>query len=151
MSSEAELRVLVASRRETLGDKHPDTLTSINNMGELLHDLGKFNEAEPLFCEALAGFRETLGDRHPETLTSIHSMAMLLKAKGKLAEADMLLREALAGSRDTLGDKHPSTLMCINARAHLLYRQGNWLRQCRYCVKRWWCIGRHWGTSTRTR
>ena len=39
-------------RRETLGDRHPDTLVSIYNMASLLQDQGKLVEAEALFCEA---------------------------------------------------------------------------------------------------
>ena len=41
--------------RQTLGDKHPDTLTSINNMAVLLEAQGKPAEAEALYREALAG------------------------------------------------------------------------------------------------
>ena len=29
------------ARRVTLGDRHPDTLTSISNMGGLLQDMGQ--------------------------------------------------------------------------------------------------------------
>jgi hypothetical protein len=34
--------------RETLGDRHPRTLASINNMGVLLQAMGKLEEARPL-------------------------------------------------------------------------------------------------------
>ena len=40
-------------------------------MGGLLKDMGKPDEARPLYEEALQARRETLGDRHPDTLTSI--------------------------------------------------------------------------------
>ena len=46
---EEELR----ASRETLGDRHPDTLISINNMGNLLQVMGKLDEARPLFEERL--------------------------------------------------------------------------------------------------
>ena len=36
----------------TLGEEHPGTLTSINNMGFLLRDQGKFAEALPLLRAA---------------------------------------------------------------------------------------------------
>ena len=54
--------------RETLGDRHPDTLTSINSMGVLLQDMGQLEEARLLYKvkEALQTCRETLGDRHPD-------------------------------------------------------------------------------------
>ena len=75
MPDEAELRDEVATRRHILGDKHPDTLTSINNMAALMKSQGKLAEAEPLVSEALAGFREILGNKHPNTLVSINNLA----------------------------------------------------------------------------
>ena len=54
------------SNRETLGDRHADTLRSIHDTSGLLRYLGKLQEARPLLEEALKGQRETLGDRvHP--------------------------------------------------------------------------------------
>jgi hypothetical protein len=68
-------------RRETLGNRHPDTLASINNLGTLLMAKGDLAAAEPLCREAMKGMRETLGDRHPTTLTCIRNLGALLKAK----------------------------------------------------------------------
>ena len=84
MSSEAALREKVAARRETLGDKHPKTLGSINNMALLLQTQGKLAEAEPLYREALAGRREMLGNKHTGTLDSVNNMAVVLKEKGNV-------------------------------------------------------------------
>merc|ERR1712054_715116 len=85
-----------AGCREKLGDKHPSTLTSINNLAGLLEERGRLDEAEPLYQEALAGRREKLGDKHPDTLLSINNLAALLKAQGRLDEAERLDRGALA-------------------------------------------------------
>ena len=86
--------------RETLGNRHPDTLISINNLSTLLHDKGDLAAAEPLFREALEGTRETLGDRHPATLNSMNNLGMLLQDKGDLAAAEPLFREAEAAGGD---------------------------------------------------
>ena len=48
--------------RETLGNRHPDTLISINNLGVLLHTKGDLAAAEPLYREALEVQREALGN-----------------------------------------------------------------------------------------
>ena len=66
-------------QRETLGGRHPDTLTSINNLGILLQDKGDLTAAEPLLREVLEGQRETLGSRHPSTLASNRNLELLLK------------------------------------------------------------------------
>ena len=55
-SEAAALRTELATKRETLGDKHPDTLISISRMAGLLMAQGKYAEAEPLCREVLAGF-----------------------------------------------------------------------------------------------
>ena len=70
--------------RETLGDRHPHTLTSINNFGGLLQAKGDLVAAEPLLHEALKVCRETLGDRHPHTLISISNLGLLLQKLGGL-------------------------------------------------------------------
>ena len=69
--------------RATLGDRHPSTLTSISNLGLLLQDQGKLDEAGVLYREALEAKRATLGDRHPSTLTSMNNLGSLLHDQGR--------------------------------------------------------------------
>lgn len=115
----------LATRRRVLGEDHPDTLHSIQEMGGLLMAHGKFAEAEPFHLEALAKRRATLGEDHRDTLTSIHDLGMLLEAQGKRTRAEPLLREALAKRRRVLGDDHPETLVAINDVGFLLSNQGD--------------------------
>jgi len=74
-------------RREVLGIKHPDTLTSMYNLADLLEAQGDLTGAMPLYHEALQGRREVLGDTHPDTLLSMYSLAGLFKAQGDLTSA----------------------------------------------------------------
>ena len=108
---EEELR----ASRETLGDRHPDTLSAIDSMATLLEDMGQLEEARPLYEEALRARRETLGNRHQETLLSISNMGQLLQAMGQLEEARALYDEALHASREVLGDRHPETLTLLDS------------------------------------
>ena len=57
--------------RHTLGDAHPSTLRSLNNLGSLLRAMGAHELARPLLQEAVDASRRTLGESHPFTLTSI--------------------------------------------------------------------------------
>jgi len=118
--TERQLAIL----RRVLGDAHPDTLVSINNMGVLLESQGKLGEAEPYYREALEGRRRVLGGAHPDTLTSINNMGGLLRSQGKLAEAEPYYREALEVRRRVLGEAHPDTLTSINNMGGLLESQG---------------------------
>ena len=111
--------------RETVGDRHPDTLASVSNLGALLYAKGDLAAAEPLFREVLEARRETVGDRHPDTLVSINNLGQLLQAKGDLAAAEPLLREVLEARRATLGNRHPDTLVSINNLGQLLKAKGD--------------------------
>lgn len=93
--------------------RHPDTLTSINNLASLLDAQAKPDKAEPLYSEALEGSREVLCARHPRTLIAINNIALLLQAQGKL-DAEPLYREALKACREKLGSRRPRTLTMIN-------------------------------------
>jgi hypothetical protein len=63
--AESYWREALEGRRRVLGDEHPETLVSINNMGALLRDQDKLAEAETYWREALKGRRHVLGNEHP--------------------------------------------------------------------------------------
>ena len=92
-AARAEIAALPAAER---GQEEEGALMLMHQVGFLLYNQGKYDEAEPLWREALAGKRATLGDTHPSTLTSINNLGNLLQAQGKRDEAEPLLREARA-------------------------------------------------------
>ncbi|HEV2606468.1 MAG TPA: tetratricopeptide repeat protein, partial [Xanthomonadaceae bacterium] len=114
----------LATRRRMLGAEHHDTLTSIEDMGNLLEVQGKLDAAGPYFSEALATRRRKLGESDPDTLASIADMGQHLDDQGKLAEAEPYLREALERRRRVLGENNPDTLSSISGMAGLLLDEG---------------------------
>ena len=74
------------------GKSRKETCACLNEIGNLLRDMGKLKDAEPLYRRALEGREATLGKSHPHTLTSINNLGMLLPAMGKLEDAEALLR-----------------------------------------------------------
>lgn len=93
-----------------LGDRHPHTLDSINNLAVTLREQGDLASARTLAEKALDGRREVLGDRHPHTLESTNDLAETLRVQGDLAGARALHKEALVGRREVLGTRHPATV-----------------------------------------
>ena len=75
---------LTRSRR-VLGDDHPDTLTSANNLARDLSALGDYQQARTLDEDTLTRRRRVLGDDHPATRLSERNLAEVLR---KLDEAD---------------------------------------------------------------
>ena len=78
-------------------------------MGVLLQEMGKLEEARPLYEEALQGKREALGDRHPGTLISIYNLADLLENQDMLTGAILLFTELLEARVSLLGMMHEKT------------------------------------------
>ena len=64
-----------------MGQNHPNTLSSMNNLANLYRNQGKYAEAEPLYVDCLRLFRQLLGENHPNTLAVKTNLAILLEAK----------------------------------------------------------------------
>ena len=64
-------------RKQLLGDDHPDTLASINNLAILYYNQGKYNEAEPLYKECLEKRKQKLGDDHSDTKETKKNLDLL--------------------------------------------------------------------------
>jgi CHAT domain-containing protein/Tfp pilus assembly protein PilF len=119
-------RTALAIFRKVLGEEHPDTALSYNNVAYNLNAQGKHAEAEPLFRTALAIRRKVRGEEHPDTALFYNNVAMNLHAQGKYAEAEPLLRQALAIFRKVLGEEHPDTARSYNNVAYNLHAQGKY-------------------------
>ncbi|KAH8799553.1 P-loop containing nucleoside triphosphate hydrolase protein [Flagelloscypha sp. PMI_526] len=115
---------VLADQRQTLGDDHPDTLTSMNNLASTYHVLGRHAEALDLRLSVLAYQKVFLGDEHPRTLTSMNNLASTYRACGRLEEALDLDRLVLANRKRILGNEHPDTLTSMNNLASTYHTLG---------------------------
>jgi hypothetical protein len=70
-------KVLEAMKR-TLGDDHPNTLLSMNNLAMSYSNLGRQQEAIELGEEVLKARKRTLGEEHPDTLVSMNNLNLFL-------------------------------------------------------------------------
>jgi tetratricopeptide (TPR) repeat protein len=86
--SEKLERLNLKTRQRELGSEHPDTLTSMNNLENVLSDQGKYEEAEERHRRALRLREAVLGKEHPDTLTSMNDLANVLSRQGKYKEAE---------------------------------------------------------------
>ncbi|MFJ6130568.1 tetratricopeptide repeat protein, partial [Streptomyces griseoviridis] len=60
---------------QVLGDTHPNTLTSRNNLAHAYESAGDLGRAIPLYEATLTQCEQVLGDTHPNTLTSRNNLA----------------------------------------------------------------------------
>ncbi|KAG8793097.1 hypothetical protein FRC12_003902 [Ceratobasidium sp. 428] len=120
-----EVRVLDA-RKQSLGELHPDTLTSMANLATTYWNQGRWDEAEALDVRVLDARKQTLGERHPNTLASMNNLASLYSNQGRWDEAEALGVQVLDARKQTLGELHPDTLSSMANLAFTYWIQGRW-------------------------
>jgi CHAT domain-containing protein len=112
------------NKRLFRGD-HPLVATSLNNLGELYLEQGKFAEAKPLLEDALYMRIQLYKDQdHPDVALSANNLATLYQAQGDLSTADLLFRDALRIAKQSYGADNPSVALYLNNLAFAYQAQG---------------------------
>ncbi|MBV9142108.1 MAG: tetratricopeptide repeat protein [Pseudonocardiales bacterium] len=119
---------------DTLGEDHPDTLESANNLAAVLHALGAYQQTRTLAEDTLARRRRVLGEDHPNTLESANNLAADLHELGEYQQARTLAEDTLARKRRVLGQDHPSTLVSAASLVRILRALGEY-QQARTLVE----------------
>ncbi|KAK8009153.1 hypothetical protein PG991_011704 [Apiospora marii] len=125
----AEKRALwtaVKVAREVFGAEHPSTLSSMNNLANVLSSQGKYEEAERMHRQTVQQSEKALGAEHPDTLASMNNLANVLSSQGKYEEAERMHQKELSLCEKALGAEHPDTLGSMNNLANVLSSQGKY-------------------------
>jgi tetratricopeptide (TPR) repeat protein len=104
----------------------PDNHRYLNVLGNLQHDLGLFQEAQPHLEQALQIREKTLGPNHPDTAVSLNNLGELYRARGKYAKAEPLYQRALKIKEKALAPNHPSVGSSLHNLGTLYYYQGKY-------------------------
>src|SRR5262249_11558165 len=100
-----------------LGDDHPSTLTSMNNLASVYHATGQIEKALPLYEATLPLMKAKLGADHPLTITLMNNLASAYSAAGQLDKAVPISNATLQLANAKLGADHPLTLSSMNTLA----------------------------------
>ncbi len=124
--AERVARTALQRAEAALGEEHPSTLASFNNLANLHSLQGRFEAAEPLLARALRIGEQALGKEHPGTLASLNGLAFLYDAQGRFHEAEPLLVRVFAVRARLLGDEHADTRRSAKNLAQLYFAQGRY-------------------------
>ncbi|QDO40674.1 tetratricopeptide repeat protein [Streptomyces sp. RLB3-17] len=122
------LEATLTQQEQVLGDTHPDTLISRNNLAYAYQAAGDLARSIPLLEATLTHSEQVLGDTHPDTLTNRNNLASVYYAAGDLGRAIPLYEGTLAQSEQVLGDTHPDTLRSRNNLASAYQAAGDLAR-----------------------
>ncbi len=122
-------------RERVLGEEHPDTATSYNNLAGVYWSRGEYKKAEELYGKALGIRERVLGEEHPDTAASYNNLALVYARQGEYKKAEELYGKALGISERVLGEEHPDTATSYNNLAGVYVSQGECKNAISYYYK----------------
>ena len=113
-----------------LGETHPDTLASLNNLANSYSDLGDYNKACKLQNAVYNASKEILGETHPDTLASLNNLTNSYSYLGDYNKAYKLQNAVYNARKEILGETHPDTLTSLNNLAIFYSYLGDYNKAC---------------------
>lgn len=106
------------------GADHPETITLLNNLGNVARVSGDYLHARALYQEARERAKRGLGDEGDLLIAILSNLAGVICMGGDLAEADRLYMKALRQAEQCFGPASVQAAHCLNNLAHLRSVQG---------------------------
>ena len=105
---------------KALGDEHPNTFLTRNNLAASLRKAGRDGESRELLERAVAIGRSRPGSGGVEFLFALNALGQAKLAAGDAAAAEPLIAEAELGLRSAIGMESPDTQAVVISHARLL-------------------------------
>lgn len=110
-AAEALLRDALAQDVAALGDRNESVAEEWVELGTVLGNAGRFDEAEGAFRHGIDGWRALFGENSFHVAHALNELSNMLSDKGDLAGAERALRRSLAIRMETVGPQHRDTLI----------------------------------------
>jgi tetratricopeptide (TPR) repeat protein len=115
------------NRRRTLGLKDLKTLQSMDQLGWIMYQEGRDNEAEQLIRKAIVMQAQVLGPEDSLTLETEDHLAFMLERQAHYDEAERMARGLLAIKTRKFGADNPKTLESMDSLAGALKGQSRYV------------------------
>lgn len=102
------------TRAEALDDGAMELAASLNNLGLVYQQGGRYQEAEEVLRRSLQLRLKIYGRQHRYYAQSLNSLASVLQDIGETAESEKLFKDTLQIYTDLFGNKHPLVADTLN-------------------------------------
>jgi len=109
--------------RQSLGDDHPDVLTTLKSMGDIYFRGEEYDEALKNYTEFLRICRSVKNNTHPDIIPAIINIGSVHLSNGDTSKAIDFYREALRLKESMIGRKSCGAIFAHLANAH--YEKGD--------------------------
>src|SRR5262245_37728064 len=116
-------------------DKARDQLESLNSLASLYQRLGKYDQDQLNYRQALAISDKALGPNQPEMAVMLNNIGELHLQQGNYEQVLKLLQQALKIKEETLSAQHPSLALGLDNSAGLYRSQGRYVEAESLCLR----------------
>lgn len=111
---------LLALSQAEFGENCTQTATAMNNLAESYRAAERYDQAEPLFRQAIEFYEKTFGNWHPVIATPLNNLAGLLRDTSRFDQAESLYQRAMQIRRKAFGEFSPEYATSLNSFSILL-------------------------------
>jgi len=115
----------LANDEAVYGPDHPTVAIDVNNLGNVLRDLGDLEAAKEMYVRALAIDEAAYGPDHPDVAIDVNNLGGVLQALGDLEGAKKMYEWALVIDEAAYGPNHPTVAIRVNNLGLVLKTLGN--------------------------
>ena len=124
-------------RKKQLGEKHPYTLKSMENLLNAYLQQAKFYEAELLAVQVWEIRKKVFGTEYPDTILSLGNLARTYFYQRKFNRAEQLEVQVLDVWKKLHGAEHPDTLLTMSNLSDTYRHQGKFYEAELLAVQVW--------------
>ena len=112
---------VLEGKRALLGEEHPHTLLTANNLAVIYSNHGETGKAVQRQKEILKATRKVMGESHPNTLMAMNNLSTSLLKMKRYDEALVLLEPLYSGVCEKFGPQHLNSLQVCGSLACCYY------------------------------
>src|SRR5204863_156092 len=126
---------VLTARRRVLSSDDPDLFESLDCVASANQNGGRYEAAEKLYLEEIAGRTRVQGADHSSTLWAMNNLGNVYMQQHRYDKAERLLDTTLQVMGRVLGENHPDTAAAMVSLAHLAALRGDreksigWIRR----------------------
>jgi len=117
---------LALGEAEKFGPLDDRLATTLNNLGQVYDQEGKYEQAEPLYKRCLRISEKIKGPNHPDVAISLKNLGQLYWEQGKYEESEALINRAMQIDEKALGPNDRQVANLANSLATLYASQGRY-------------------------
>jgi len=114
------------TQRRLAGDDDLETLTTQNELANVLWYRGQYAAAEPLYGDVVRRRTAILGLDHPDTLRTRFDLASLYLLQKRWQDFERIGLDTLARQRRVLGNSHTDTIGSLNSVQYMYFQTGRY-------------------------